>query len=119
MRVDHRIDGETTGKTVRNTTKFAESPYGFDTFSMAGHWQRGSGAMLLAAQSTGGMTQLNFGEVCVSLTDREATDAGLCDDFDTQDMTFLDAAATTDTNWPADFPEEPTFESVDTASTSS
>jgi len=117
MRVDHRTVGDVTGKTVRATTKFAETPFGFDTFSVAGHWQRGGGAMLIAAQASGGVTQLSFDEICVSLTDRDATDAGLCDDFDTQDMTPLDAADGTETDWPDAFPEAPTFEATDVVDT--
>lgn len=118
MRVDHRTDGDVTGKTVRATTMFSDSPYGFDTFSVAGHWQRGSAAMLLQAQASGGITELNFDEICVSLTDRAASDAGLCDDFDTQDMTYLDAADGTETAWPADFPETPTFTPTTTTTSS-
>lgn len=110
MCVDHRTDADVTGKTVRATTMFDASPYGFDTFSMAGHWERGSAAMLLKAQSSGGLTQLNFDAVCVSLEDRAAaSDTTLCDDFDQQDMTYLDAADGSETAWPAGFPTEPTF----------
>ncbi|HPF40137.1 MAG TPA: hypothetical protein P5081_22565 [Phycisphaerae bacterium] len=118
MRVDHRTDGDTTGKTVRATTMFSDSPYGFNTFSAAGHWERGSAAMLLKAQASGGITQLDFDEVCVSLTDFDTTNTTLCEDFDTQDMTYLDAADGTETDWPAGFPAEPTF-TPSTTSTSS
>ncbi|MCB9851526.1 MAG: hypothetical protein H6819_00400 [Phycisphaerales bacterium] len=116
LRVDHRTDGDVTGKTVRATTMFSDSPYGFDTFSMAGHWQAGSGAMLLHAQASGGITDLNFDEICVALDDLDTTDSTLCNDFDTQDMNYLDAADGTETAWPADFPAEPTFTPTTTAS---
>lgn len=117
MRVDHRTDGDVTAKTVRATTMFDTSPYGFDTFSMAGHWQRGSGALLLKAQASGGLTTLDFDEICVSLTDFTTTDTTLCSDFDTQDMTYLDAASESNTTWPTDFSAEPSFTPTTTTST--
>lgn len=97
---------------------FDTSPYGFDTFAMAGHWERGSTAVQIQAQASGGITQLNFAPVCVSLTDFDTTNTDLCADFDTQDMSYLDPASDQDTTWPADFPETPTFTPTTSTSTS-
>jgi len=110
QRVDIRTQTDgTVEKTVRSTSNFTSSPFGFDTYSFSSHWKKGAGAVLISGLSTGGTAQVDFSGVCVNLTDRALATAGECDGFDTQDVTFLTAPVGTEANFPADFPAQPTF----------
>ncbi|MFQ5501677.1 MAG: hypothetical protein ACE5EQ_05175 [Phycisphaerae bacterium] len=110
QRVDIRTQTDgTVEKTVRSTSKFTSSPFGFDTYSFSSHWKKGSGAVLISGLSTGGIAQVDFTDVCVSLTDRTLATTGACDGFDTQDNAFLSAPVGTENDFPADFPAQPTF----------
>ncbi|MFQ5411769.1 MAG: hypothetical protein ACE5EC_05710 [Phycisphaerae bacterium] len=110
QRVDIRTQtDDTVEKTVRSTSNFTDNPFGFDTYAFSSHWRRGAGAVLISGQSTGGTTQVDFSNVCVSLTDRALATGGECDGFDTQDVAFLTAPTGTETDFPTDFPAQPTF----------
>lgn len=110
QRVDIRtMTDDSVEKTVRSTSNFTQNPFGFDTYAFSSHWRRGLGAVLISGQSTGGTTQVDFSNVCVSLTDRTVVTDGTCDGFDTQDVAFLPAPSGGETDFPADFPAQPTF----------
>jgi len=110
QRVDVRTAADgTIEKTVRSTNSLTNNPFGFDTVSFSTHFLRGSGAALISALATGGSAQMSFSNVCINLTDKSATTGGQCDAFDTQDVAFLDPAVGDETDFPADFPSEPTF----------
>ena len=111
----HRVDVRTNAndqveRTIRSTSTFSEHPLGFADYSFAAHFKRGGTAVLLSGLSTGGTTQVNFSNVCVDISSC-TIDAGgtACSDFDTQDMSFIDAAAASQLMFPADFPSTPTF----------
>ncbi len=109
-----RVDVRTTTdgsveKTVRSNASFTQSPFGFDAYSFSAHTLVGSGAILISGLSTGGTAQVDFTNVCVSVTDRSLATNGECDAFDTQDMAFIDAPTGSETGFPADFPAQPTF----------
>ncbi len=110
-RVDVRgVEDGTVEKTVRSTTVFVEHPLGFENYKFAAHFQSGGGAVLLSGQSLGGSIQVDFDSVCVDLSSC-TIDAGgaACAGFDIQDMNFLDPPVGAETDFPADFPAEPTF----------
>jgi len=110
-RVDVRaIADQPIEKTIRSTATFNEHPLGFADYSFAAHFQRGGHAVLLSGLSTGGSTQVDFTNTCVDL-ESCVIDAGgsACASFDTQDMDFIDPPTSADTEFPADFPETPTF----------
>jgi hypothetical protein len=111
----HRVDVRTNAndqveRTIRSTTTFSEHPLGFADYAFAAHFQRGGTAVLLSGLSTGGTTQVDFSNVCVDISSC-TIDAGgtACSEFDTQDMSFIDAAAASQLMFPADFPSTPTF----------
>ena len=96
-------------KTVRGSHNYDDNPYGFTTFQSAVHYVVGGTALLASAQATAGESEVSFTDVCVDLAERELLTDGSCDDFDTQDMNFLDVPAGDETAWPAGFHETPTF----------
>ncbi len=109
-RVDVRPDAAgALEKTIRGSHDYDDNPYGFTTFQSAAHYVVGGTALLASAQATAGESEVSFTNVCVDLAERELLTDGSCDDFDTQDMEFLDVPTGDETAWPADFPEEPTF----------
>lgn len=110
-RVDVRTDAnDQVERTIRSTSTFSEHPLGFADYAFAAHFKRGGTAVLLSGLSTGGTTQVDFSNTCVDLSSC-TIDAGgaACSDFDTQDMSFIDAAAASQLMFPADFPSTPTF----------
>ncbi len=109
-RVDVRSpDSATIEKTVRAAYRFAENLYGFESFRSAAHYVRGGVGLLLTAKSTGGLVQVDFDNVCTNIETQALATDGECDAFDLQDMTLLDAPTGNETDFPSDFPEEPTF----------
>jgi hypothetical protein len=108
-RVDVRASGSDTEKTVRTSYDFQDNPYGFETFRSAVHYLRGGAGLLVSAVSSGGQLQIGFENICVVLADQTLAQNGECDDYDTQDMTLLDVPTGTESDLPADFPEQPTF----------
>lgn len=109
-RVDVRTDtGGDVEKTVRSAYLFAENPYGFETFQSAAHWLVGGTGLLASARATGGTAQAEFTNICVDLEQQSLATGGQCDAFDTQDMTLLDVPTGSEADFPAAFPEEPTF----------
>ncbi len=111
QRVDVRTDaGDVVEKTVRSTSNFTDTPFGFDTYSFSSHWRRGGSAVLISGLSAGGTSQVDFTDICVNLADRVVSNGGECDDFDTQDNDFLAAPVGDETDWPAAFTEEPSFD---------
>lgn len=111
QRVDVRTDaGDVVEKTVRSTSNFTDTPFGFDTYSFSSHWRRGGSAVLISGLSAGGTSQVDFTDICVNLSDRAVSDGGECDDFDTQDNDFLAAPVGDETDWPAAFTAAPSFD---------
>ncbi len=110
LRVDvDALADSSTQKTLRSTTTFTDNRFGVTEFNYAARTLVGTGFALASARSTGG-SLLQFGSVCLRLTDCAfvlATED--CDAIDRGDLDFLPAATSADTDWPADFPEEPTF----------
>lgn len=110
----HRVDVRTDAaglveKTIRSTTVFSNHPLGFENYQFAAHFRRGAPKVLLSGLSTGGTIQVNFSNVCVDLATCTVDTGGGCDDFDVQDMDFLSAPTGSETAFPADFPDDPTF----------
>ncbi len=109
-RVDVRTNAsDQTEKTVRAAYQFNDNPYGFETFQSAVHYLRGGDGLLASAKAIGGLAQVEFTNVCVSLDDRTLATSGECDSFDTQDMTYLELPADGVADFPAAFPAVPTF----------
>jgi hypothetical protein len=110
QRIDVRLaETDPVEKTIRSTSNFAENPHGFENYAFAAHFLRGESFVLLSGLSTGGTMQVDFSGVCVNLAECVIDVSGGCADFDTQDMAFLDAPVGGETDFPADFPEAPTF----------
>ncbi len=111
QRVDIRTDANgAVEKTVRSTSNFTDTPFGFDTYSFSSHWLRGGSAVLISGLSAGGTTTVDFTDVCVNLDDKAVSTAGECDNFDTQDNDFLAAPVGDETDWPAAFTATPSFD---------
>ncbi|HWL93500.1 MAG TPA: hypothetical protein VNT79_08180 [Phycisphaerae bacterium] len=72
------------------------------------HFSRGSAAALLSLEATGDNATISFNDVCVDFEAGEVN-ADACADFDTSDVGFIDLPAGGETDFPADFPEQPTF----------
>lgn len=117
QRVDVRVDGSTSEleKTVRSATEFADNPYGMTSITSSVHFKPGSGYALMSsdAVTTGGT--FGFTEVCVDLENQVLATGGECSAFDSQDMSFIDPPATGASDFPADFPETPTFDATSDA----
>jgi len=109
-RVDVTTDSTATvEKTVRAAYIFSANLYEIETLQSNAHYRRGGDGLLLEAHATSDSGELDFGEVCIGLTDRGLAEAGVCSDFDTQYMEYLDLPAGDETEFPAGFPAEPTF----------
>ncbi len=96
-------------KTVRAAYDFADNPYGLWWLQSAVHYVVGGPGLLESAKSAGGTVAIDFTNVCVNLIDRTLATHGECDSFDLQDMTLLDTPPGNAADFPATFPEQPTF----------
>lgn len=111
QRVDVRTDAnDVVEKTVRSTSNFTDTPFGFDAYSFSSRWRRGGSAVLISGLSTGGPSTVDFTDVCVNLDDKAVSIGGECGAFDTQDNDFLAAPVGDETDWPAAFTAEPSFD---------
>jgi hypothetical protein len=109
-RVDVRTGAdEGVEKTVRSATDFGDNPFGLETLQASVHFKRESGAALISALATGGGGSIAINNQCVTLPEGFLDNTGKCDGFDTQDMGFIDLPVGGETDFPADFPETPTF----------
>lgn len=110
-RVDVRTESSPTDieKTVREATLFADNPYGMVSHQASVHFKPGSGFALVDGTATGGGGTFSISDVCVDLSTQTLANGGQCDTFDKQDMSFIDLPTGTETAFPADFPEQPTF----------
>lgn len=110
QRVDVRsADGTTIEKTVRSSDTFTDHPLGFENYQFSSHFRRGESNVLLSGLSTGGTMQVGFTNVCVNVATCVLDTQGACSTFDTQDMAFIEAPAGGETDFPAGFPDTPTF----------
>lgn len=115
-RVDVR-SGDTADsleKTVRSATNFADNPYGLDTYQSSVHFKPGSGYALIDATAAGSGGTIDLTDVCVDLAGESTAGGSQCDSFDKQDMAFIDLPTGNETAFPADFPEQPTFDTTTT-----
>lgn len=111
QRVDVRTyDDDSLEKTVRSSNTFTDNPFGFENTSFSTHFRRDGDVALISGEASGGTTQISFTDVCILLADGSLAADGQCDDFDKQDTSLLDTPAGTETEFPVDFPENPTFE---------
>lgn len=103
------VEAATLSKTVRSACNFTDSLYGFDTLQSAVNYEIPGAAIVASAYSTGGIVNVDFEEVCVDLSAFTVAESGGCDALDTQDMTYLTVPTGDETEFPAAFPETPTF----------
>src|SRR5207249_451176 len=96
-----------TGKTVRSTDVFSQSPWAFQSYSFAAHYERPGQYALLSGQASGGAIQVGFTNTCVDLYTRTTAPTGSCDNFDTQDMAFLSQPTGIESDFPNDFSFDP------------
>lgn len=109
-RVDIRSsDGFTFEKTVRGSGDMQQHPQGYDTSVFAVHYPDGGGSVLLSAESTGGTDPVSEENVCLNPAGLSLDSSGGCDDYDTQDMNFLDVPIGGENEFPAEFENAPTF----------
>ncbi|HKQ50011.1 MAG TPA: hypothetical protein VJZ71_18190 [Phycisphaerae bacterium] len=109
----HRVDVETLAentvqKTVRSTTTIADSDFLFSELRYAGRTNRGSRVALVNTEALGTPNVLVTG-LCVSLEQCEPVPGDQCGSIDPSNMDFLPASSGGATDWPADFPDNPTF----------
>lgn len=109
----HRVDvvtlaDESIQKTVRSTTAISNSDFLFSELRYVGRTIRGSGVALVNTEAIGTPSVTTTG-LCVSLEQCMPTQGSDCSAIDSTDMDFLPAAAGGETDWPADFPQSPTF----------
>jgi hypothetical protein len=110
QRVDARsYEGGRRESTVRSATAFADNPFGLVSHQSAVHFVRGGRFALVSGLAVGGMHPFDFANMCVHLPRGMPADGGQCDAFDTQDMAYIALPAGGETDFPADFPETPTF----------
>ncbi|MCZ6539742.1 MAG: hypothetical protein O6922_07965 [Chloroflexi bacterium] len=95
-------------KTVRSTSTIDNSDFDISEIKVAGRTIRGTNLGLLNVEIVGTPTVTITGQ-CISLIDCSASAAADCSSIDTAGMDFLDPAVGGETDWPADFPETPTF----------
>lgn len=110
-RVDIRSsDGFTFEKTVRGSGDMESHPQGYESSVFAVHYPDGGGnSVLLSAESTGGTDPVAESNVCLNPAGLSADTTGGCDDYDTQDMSFLDVPIGGENDFPATFENAPTF----------
>ncbi len=108
-RVDQRSTDLGTEKTVRTAADFDTHPNNWTSDQVAVHWLRGGTAILVSAISTGGPDNFDLTNSCVSLTTFAELTGGECDDFDTQDMTYLDVPIGGENDFPVEFSSSPSF----------
>ncbi len=109
----HRIEivtlnDDSIQKTVRTTTTINESDFDISEFQIAARTVRGLGVALINTEIAGTPDDSVIGR-CISLTECGPADADDCADISTDGMEFLDPAVGDETDWPVDFPQEPTF----------
>ncbi len=109
QRVDVRTFETGLEKTIRSSSVFDDSPWDFEEFASSVHFRRGGISVLVSALSTGGLVVVDVAEDCVSIAQKILVDASLCEDLDTQDTPFLAMPVGGEADFPADFPETPTF----------
>lgn len=108
VRVDVATLADTSvQKTIRSTAIFKANRFGVTQFEYAARTLRGTGYALMNAQATGGGLERQT-QACLELGSCGLSVSG-CANIDPAGMDFLDAAEGTETDWPADFPEAPTF----------
>ncbi len=101
------LEDSSVQKTVRATCTFSENRFGVTELRNAARGIRGTGMVLMNAEVTGGGLSAAL-NVCLDLVNLVVSPDG-CDSIDTTDMDYLSAPVGDETDWPADFPETPTF----------
>lgn len=95
-------------KTVRSTAMVNRSDFDVTEVRYSGRTLAGSGVAVINASGSGSVA-LSVSGVCIALPGCAAVDAQQCAGIHIADLVFLAPPTGTETDWPADFPEEPTF----------
>lgn len=109
----HRVDVATLAdgsiqKTVRSTTAIADSDFLFSELRYAARTIRGTGFALVNTQAIG-TPNVTVTGLCESLGPCSPAAGSNCSAIDSTGMDFLPASTGGETDWPAGFPESPTF----------
>jgi hypothetical protein len=101
------LDNGQTQKTIRDTGTLVDNPMGVSDLGCALRTLVGLDSAIMNVKATGTNLNAQIG-MCISLGDCSLK-GGDCSSIDSTGMDFLAAPTGTETNWPAAFPETPTF----------
>jgi len=102
------LDDGSEQKTLSSVTNINASDYGFSALRFVGRTIVGSGVALVSVEGVG-QPGIAVTDQCISVPGCEPAQDDSCGSIDTDGFDFLSPPTGSETDWPADYPAQPTF----------